>query len=88
MTSHFQQFRGVISNNFITLEDIWNMDETGFRVGVGKDQFSVTKRKSTNLFSMPDDRESATAFEAISATGQFLPAFLILSGQVHMVNWY
>ena len=64
------------------------MDETGFRIGIGKDQLIVTKRNRTHLFSMPENRESATAIEAISAGGKYLPAFLILSSQVDMSNWY
>ena len=33
-------------------------------------------------------RESATAIEAINAGGAYLPAFIVLSGKVHMSNWY
>ena len=69
-------------------EDIWNMDETGFRIGIGKDQLIVTKRKRTHYFGIPENRESATAIEAISAGGQYIPAFLIVAGQVHMTQWY
>jgi hypothetical protein len=32
---------------------------------------------------MPWNRESATAIEAISTGGHYIPAFLILSGQIH-----
>ncbi|KAI6778341.1 transposase [Emericellopsis cladophorae] len=64
------------------------MDETGFRIGIGKDQSIVTKRKRLHLFGMPENRESATAIECISAAGVVIPAFLILSGQVHMDQWY
>ncbi|XP_044717996.1 DDE superfamily endonuclease domain-containing protein [Hirsutella rhossiliensis] len=32
--------------------------------------------------------ESATAVEAISADGRYIPAFLILSGKVHLEQWY
>ena len=64
------------------------MDETGFRIGVGKDQLVVTRRRKVRYFGLPTNRESATAIEGISAAGVFLPAFLILSGKVHMSNWY
>jgi hypothetical protein len=69
-------------------EDIWNMDETGFRISISKDQVVVTKRKRAHYFGIPENRESAIAIEAISAGGRVLPAFLILSGQVHMAHWY
>lgn len=64
------------------------MDETGFRIGVGKDQLIVTKRKRSHYFSIPENRESATLVEAISAGGRYTPAFIILAGQNHMAHWY
>ncbi|KAM4067613.1 DDE superfamily endonuclease [Hirsutella rhossiliensis] len=72
VNQYFQHLRQVIQDNGIPPEDIWNMDETGFRIGVGKDQLI----------------ESATAIEAISANGEVVPAFLILAGQMHMASWY
>lgn len=86
--SYFQQLEEVINTYGIPVADIWNMDETGFRIGIGKDQLIVTKRKREHLFSMPENRESATAMEAISADGRVVPAFLIVTGQVHMAQWY
>jgi DDE superfamily endonuclease/Tc5 transposase-like DNA-binding protein len=85
---YFQHLRTILTEEGIPPEDIWNMDETGFRIGVGKDQFIVTKRKRSHYFAIPENRESATAIEAISAGGHYIPAFLILSGQMHMAQWY
>ena len=84
----FEALHKVIADYGIVSEDIWNMDETGFRIGVGKDQLVVTRRRRVRYFGLPTNRESATAIEAINAGGAFLPAFLILSGKVHMSNWY
>jgi hypothetical protein len=64
------------------------MDETGFQISVGKDQMVVTKRRQAHYFSFPINRESATMVEVISATGRVIPIFLILSGMIHMANWY
>ncbi len=64
------------------------MDETGFRIGMGKDHLIITKRKRTHYFALPENRESATGIEAISAAGQYIPAFFILSGKQHMARWY
>ncbi|KJZ70465.1 hypothetical protein HIM_10137 [Hirsutella minnesotensis 3608] len=85
---YFQRLQQVVEDNGIPAEDIWNMDETGFRIGVGKDQLIVTKRKRAHYFGIPENRESATAIEAISANGEVVPAFLILAGQMHMASWY
>ena len=85
---YFQQLQSTIKENGIPPDDIWNMDETGFRIGMGKDSMIITKRSRAHLFAMPENRESATAIEAISAGGKVIPAFLILSGQQHMEQWY
>ena len=69
-------------------EHIWNMDETGFRIGVGKSRMVVTKRSRASYLGLPTNRESATAIEAISAGGLAVPAFLILTGVVHQSAFY
>ncbi|OAQ58169.1 DDE superfamily endonuclease [Pochonia chlamydosporia 170] len=88
VSQYFQSLQKVIQEKGIPPDDIWNMDETGFRIGAGKDQLIVTKRRRAHYFGIPENRESATAIEAVSASGEFIPAFLILSGQVHMTSWY
>ncbi|KAJ3479083.1 hypothetical protein NLG97_g8409 [Lecanicillium saksenae] len=88
INKYFQQLREVIDDEGIQPADIWNMDESGFRIGAGKDQLIITKRRHLHYFSSPENRESATVIEAISATGSFIPAFVILAGQKHMARWY
>ncbi|KAM4058340.1 DDE superfamily endonuclease [Hirsutella rhossiliensis] len=48
----------------------------------------VTKSRRSQYFGIEENRESATAVEAISADGRYIPAFLILSGKVHLEQWY
>jgi hypothetical protein len=84
----YLNLQAVVEEYGIQPGDIWNMDETGFCIGVGRDQLVVTRRKRAHYFGIPTNRESATAVEAISATGDYLPAFLILSGAVHLSRWY
>ncbi|XP_044717871.1 tc5 transposase DNA-binding domain-containing protein [Hirsutella rhossiliensis] len=63
----YKKLHAVMQSEGIVEDDIWNMDETGFRIGVGKDQLVVTKRKKAHYFGTPGNRESATAIECISA---------------------
>ena len=64
---YFNKLQNTISEHGITPEDIWNMDETGFQIGVGKNKLVVTKRrKRSSYLGVPTNRESATAIEAIS----------------------
>ena len=64
------------------------MDETGFRIGIGRDQLVITKQQRQLYLGVPSNRESATAIEAISGEEQFIPVFLILTGVCHMARWY
>ncbi|KJZ77683.1 hypothetical protein HIM_02860 [Hirsutella minnesotensis 3608] len=84
----YKKLHDIIQSEGIVADDIWNMDETGFRIGVGKDQLVVTKRKKAHYFGTPGNRESATAIECISAGGRVLPAFLVLCGIHHQARWY
>ncbi|KJZ68610.1 hypothetical protein HIM_11998 [Hirsutella minnesotensis 3608] len=54
---YFQALENVVQEHGIPPDDIWNMDETGFRIGVGKDQLIVTKRKRAHYFGIPENRE-------------------------------
>jgi hypothetical protein len=69
-------------------QDIWNMDETGFCIGVGRDQLVITKQKRQLYLEVLTNRESATVVEAISGGGCYISAFLILSGVRYMARWY
>lgn len=69
-------------------EDIWNMDETGFQIGVGSNQLVVTKRNRRHHLPLHENRERCTSVEAICADGSYIPAFLIPTGIVHKSTWY
>ena len=64
------------------------MDKTGFRIGVGKGQLIMIKRKKAYYFGLPDNKELNTAMKCITANGQSLPEFLILTGQLYTLQWY
>jgi hypothetical protein len=89
VVEYFQKLQEVITTHAIQPDDLWNMDKTGFSIGIGRDQLVVSRQKKrASYLGIPQNRESATAVEAISAGGEYIPAFLILSGQVHMSRWY
>jgi len=46
------------------------------------------ERKRQYYLGIPENRESATSIEAVSAAGGYIPAFVILSGQRQMARWY
>ena len=68
--AHFEKFKAVRDFFGIQTEDMYNYDETGFRVGVGRAHKVITRLKSRRLYlSDPDNRESVTSVETIGADG-------------------
>lgn len=45
ISAYFYNLNEAIKKDSIVETDIWNMDETGFRIGIGGDSFIITKRK-------------------------------------------
>lgn len=84
----YNMLEDVIKESGVVFQDIFNMDETGFLLGKGKDQLCITRKKRAQYFGLPVNRESATVIEAISAAGYAIAPFIILCGVVHMAKWY
>ena len=84
----YEAFRRGIAEKGVQIEDIWNMDETGFRIGCGIAHSVVTLDKSKPLrFVDPDNRDYITSMEAISARGRSIPLFVILKGAYILYKW-
>jgi hypothetical protein len=79
----FQLLQDVITDLGINTDDIWNFDETGFRIGVGRDQLVITREQQQLYLGHPMNRELVTAIEAVSACGAHIPLFLIFSSITH-----
>jgi hypothetical protein len=62
---------------------MWNFDETGFRIGIGKDQWIVTMSKKLFTQSNPNT-EYVTLVGAVSAGGETNPPLIIRTGRVIM----
>lgn len=70
-------------------EDIWNGDESGFRVGMGKHQFVITLNGDKEItLGSSTCRELVTVIECISGGGKAIPPMVILPGILHMQSWY
>ena len=71
-------------------EDIWNMDETGFRLSFANSELVVTKEgngrgwnPSAGLF---ENRDSVTVIEAVSASANVRPALVVSKGRTPSQN--
>lgn len=68
-------------------EDIYNMDETGFQIGQGRDENVITQSSVDGKISSSFTRTLVTVIESIGVSGHVLPPFIIMPGKRHMVNW-
>ena len=69
--------------------DIWNMDKSGFMVGMGKNQKVITKDPCWKLYlGSSTNHELVTVVEAISAGGRTIPPIVILPGKCQQEHRY
>jgi hypothetical protein len=69
----FRLLQDVITSFGIDSDDIWNFDETGFRIGVGRDQLVIIKQQRQFYLRHSTNRELATSIEAVLADGAHIP---------------
>ncbi|KAJ6050500.1 uncharacterized protein N7446_010609 [Penicillium canescens] len=85
----FQDYKQVVTEHGICQQDIYNFDETGFQIGVGRDQFIITRHPKKKLFNGSiTNRESVTVLEAVSADGFACPPLIILSAKQALARWF
>lgn len=85
----FQRFEALRTQFGVCNEDIWNFDETGFRIGVGKSQWIVmTSTSKRSYLAYDNSRDLVTSVEAVSAAGNVIEEMLILSGKTHLERFY
>ncbi|KAF2183542.1 hypothetical protein K469DRAFT_582844, partial [Zopfia rhizophila CBS 207.26] len=95
IVKYYEKFKRMVDEKGIHKEDVWNFDETGFRVGrcgnqmvitpgargkEGKDRKNYTVAAETNLDYLP-------SAEAISAGTVVILPILVETNQ-HLFQWY
>jgi hypothetical protein len=86
-------YTNVIEAYGIQPRDIYNMDETGFRIGQGKRVEGVytkypQRAPSASSIDSVSQRKLVTSVECISQDGWVLPPLIIMPGEVQMRDWY
>lgn len=75
MEKYFETFRKSVEWFGLVPDGMWNMDETGFRIGCGKVQWATTNDASKALVMPdPDNREYIISAESINGVGRTIPA--------------
>ena len=85
----FQRYYIFILKHSIKPESIWNIDETGFRIGIPGGERVIVPRTAKQLYTpSPENRLSITILETVSAVGVVIPPVLVIPGKIHMDSWY
>jgi hypothetical protein len=85
----FKLFKYTLEKYNIWLEDILNMDETGFQMGVlGKAKIVIPRADGNNYMQQSGDKSWASVLEATNGCRKILPPFLIFEGVTHQLQWY
>ena len=87
----FERVNETIQKYRILDEDIYNMDETGFRMGVtstAKAVCGIETKESHARALQPGNREWVTAIICINAIGWTLPSQIIFAAANHQSLWY
>lgn len=84
----FNKYRRKSENNRIQDADVWNMDETGFRIGIGRGDKVLALKQGKVFVPSETNRDYTTAVEAVSGLGKSIPPMIILKGWEHLARWY
>lgn len=88
----FQRFNDAVEKYGILSEDIYNMDEAGFQIGIISTAKVVCgsdiRRNIDTKAVQPGKEEWATAVVAINATGWALPPQIILAAESRQSRWH
>jgi hypothetical protein len=81
----FDGFHKIITEKGILPSDISNVDETGFRVGVGRRHKVISRDPSKKVYMADaDNRSHVTVVECVQADGTQIPPMVILPGKRHL----
>jgi hypothetical protein len=71
-------------------DDTYNLDESGFMIGVISTGAVVTgsERRGRPKTVQQGDREWTSIIQGINAKGWTIPAFVIFQGKHHLSAWY
>ncbi|GEQ68297.1 hypothetical protein JCM33374_g1965 [Metschnikowia sp. JCM 33374] len=86
----FNRVENTIMEFGIEKHDVYNVDETGFAMGILSATKVITGSDSREdpVIIQPGNREWVTAIECISAAGFALPPFIIMKGARLQKGWF
>jgi hypothetical protein len=86
--SWFDKLSAFIAEFGILVEDIWNFDERGIRIGVAKNQYAWTQNGHTTFIPHANNREQIILVEAVSAGGDVITPMIVIAAKTILESWY
>ncbi|KAG0158450.1 hypothetical protein PDIDSM_5964 [Penicillium digitatum] len=83
----FNNLTQVMKHHQFLPHEIFNWDQTGYRIGKGKARKVITSR-TTSYIATGGQSESITGIECISADGWLMLPWFLPKGNTHMEEWY
>jgi hypothetical protein len=83
----FSKLKDIMDSYSVQPDDLWNMDETGCRIGVNRNQYVYTYRNRTISMPSSNNRELITLVESVSATGASIGPMVIIKAATLLENW-
>jgi hypothetical protein len=88
VTEFFEILHDLITQYKITPNNLYNMDEKGVQLGVGKRTQALVDRDQKSVHQLENgDRELVTIIEAVSADGEALPPSVIFKAKRRNLAW-
>jgi hypothetical protein len=89
----FQTYDRAVSRKRLTPDNIWNVDEMGIRVGVGRGKWvvvpaAIPHSKHFNTIATLGETEHCTLVEAISAAGRVIEPLIVIQGKIIQHRWF
>jgi hypothetical protein len=85
----FERWKAIVEEYGINPADIYNFDETGFRIGMGRHQKIVTRDPKVQAYiESSTNRDYVTLVEAVSGDGFTLPPMVIINATTHREHWF
>src|SRR5204863_7890860 len=94
----FEKFQATMEEHQITMENVYNMDETGisnaysanigFGIGTGQTSYVVVDSRLRRKYQAePGRQEWVTAVECICSDGSAIPPLVIFKGENFLTSW-
>ena len=84
LEQHFSIFKKAVADYKVLTDNIWNMDEKGFLMGLAAKAKVICRRGRRNpRYTCDGSRELITVLKCVSSAGHLLPPMIVTKGAHH-----